>query len=299
MDIAFIWKGSSDEHTFSHWNDGLRQAMRIIEGKHSVTYHEPSDDIEADVLLYWEAPCTLNNPHIAWEYRKVQENNNRKALLFAGGPMLREGLEGFDMIFTESQINDDELEMMGLPYKRAFGINDTIFKPLNLEKIYDGYHPATCASWKRQGLLCKSLKEKAIVTGRDQETDPQPFIDCREAGSTVLLEQPYEEVNKILNQSWALVNTSEFWGGGQRATLEAMSSGTPVVVMSDSPKNVEYVSESGAGIVVEPNEQAIRDAVEEIKKWTPEQRMRGIKYIQSKWTAQHYANALLSWMESV
>lgn len=298
MKIAFVWHQSSDKRVFDHWNDGLRQAMRIIEKQHEVVYHEPYDNIEADLILYWEAPCTINGQHLD-HWKNIQNSSIKKALLFAGGPIIPEALDGFDMIFTESQINDDEFEMLGLPYKRAFGINDTIFKPLDLPKVYDGFHQATCANWKRQGLLCRALKEKAAVAGRDQANDPLQFQICRSEGSAVYNEQPYEEVNKLINSSWAVVNTSEFWGGGQRATLEAMATGTPVIVMNDSPKNMEYVQESGAGIIVEPNEEAIRNAIKEIKEWTPEQRSRGIDYIKNKWTAQHYADSLLTWINNV
>lgn len=299
MRIAFAWYGSSDPHTFHHWNDGLRQAVRYMEEEHEVVYHEPFDDIEADLILFWEAPCTINNPAFEPWYRKIQYSKTPKALLFAGGPMLQDGLDGFDMIFTESQINDDELERFGFKYKRAFGINDTIFKPLDLEKKYDGYHPATCAGWKRQGLLCRALGRRAIVTGRDQKNDPQQFITCREQGSNVLLEQPYEKVNEILNESWAMVNTSDFWGGGQRATLEAMAAGTPVIVMEDSPKNCEYVHESGAGVVVKPHEGEIRVAVKKVKENYDDYSKKGIEYVQNKWTAKHYFNNLMEGINDI
>ena len=48
-------------------------------------------------------------------------------------------------------------------------------------------------------------------------------------------------------------------------TLEAMACGVPVVCMEDSPKNREYVEESGFGKVVYPNKEEIKRAVEEIK----------------------------------
>jgi hypothetical protein len=58
--------------------------------------------------------------------------------------------------------------------------------------------------------------------------------------------------------------------------------------MSDSPKNAEYVIESGAGVVCEPTPEAIRLAIEEAKTKTG-----GYEYVQSKWTEKHYADAIL------
>ena len=300
LKIGFIWFGSSDKHTFEHWNDGLRQAMRYIEKEHDVSYLEPTDNLDGyDVLLLWEAPCTINNKDYEPWYRAVQFHTGKKALLFAGGPMLRDGLDGFDIIFTESQVNDDELIRMGYTFRRAFGINDLVFKPLDVPRIYGGIHPATCASWKRQGLLCKALKKRAVVCGRNQETDPTPFQECEKQGSTLLGELSYPEVNKALNQSQAMINTADLWGGGQRATLEAMATNTPPIVMSDSPKNKEYVEESGYGIIAEPNEEAIRGALRLVESFTEEQRNQGRKYIENKWTARHYADSLLEGIKSI
>lgn len=294
MRIAFVWQGVTER--FSHWNDGLRQAMRIIEKTHDVTYYEPTDNIDADVVLYWEAPCTINGQH-AQNYRRIQELQIPKALLFAGGTLVDAGLWGFNLFFTESAINDDEFRAKGLPYKRAFGVNDTVFKPIKQTKKYDAIHHGTCASWKRQGLLCTAIKSKALVVGQHQQSDPEPFNICQAMGSTVMGEQNYETVNKLLNQSRCLVNTADFWGGGQRATLEAMAVGIPVVVMEDSPKNREYVEESGCGIICKPEPLAIQKAVEDAKKIGYTQ--KSVDYIKSKWTAQHYADSLLEGIQEI
>lgn len=292
MKIAFVWQGSSDEHTFSHWNDGLRAAMKLIEETHEVTYHEPWDDIEADFILYWEAPCTANGTN-APHYNKVRNSPIKKALLFAGGPIEVQNISGFDWFFTESQINDEEFEKLGVPYTRAFGINEDIFKPLNLEKKWDGIHHGTCASWKRQWLVGQALGDRGLLVGRRQKTDRRGFDESENLGTTVLDEQPYEEVNRLINQSKTLLQTSDFWGGGQRATLEAMACGVPPIVMTDSPKNREYVEESGFGVVCEPDPVKIREAVEAIES-DPK---KGIGYVQSRWTSRHYAYNLLKGIE--
>lgn len=301
MKLAFVWQGISQPEILNHWDDGLRSSIEIIKKKHDVTFHEPWDDIEdVDIILYWEAPCTWQSSENGDHYRKVARNQLPKALLFAGGQIKPEWVQGFDLLFVESGINEKECDDWGIPWLRAFGINDTVFKPKKMKKMYDGIHQGTCASWKRQWLGAEALGEKMLIVGRPQESDPMPFEKSKELGACVVSEeQDYETIAELLNQSVALVQTSDYWGGGQRATLEAMACNVPPIVMSDSPKNREYVEESGYGIVVEPNALAIRQAVEEIKKWTPEQLNRGRDYIEKKWTAQCYAENLLKGIEQI
>lgn len=298
MRVHFVWQGVSDPNVLGHWNDGLCSAMNIIAQTHDVSFREPWDDLsDADLILYWEAPCTLNGPN-AQHYKKVMETPIRKALLFAGGPIKPEWVKGFDMVFTESQINDDEFAELGIPFIRAFGINSGIFEPLHLKKEYDAVHHGTFASWKRQWLLAQALGEKALIFGARQATDTRPWDDSEKFGATLMEKQSYVATNYLINQAHCLVNCADFWGGGQRTTLEAMSAGLPVIVMSDSPKNIEYVEASGAGIIVKPEPDRIKEAVQEIKKWTINDIMRGREYVLNNWTPRHYANSLLSWINN-
>lgn len=297
--IAFVWQGVSDTTVFNHWNDGLRAALRLIAEKHTVDFFEPYDDIgEYDVVLYWEAPCTLQGPN-AHHYKKVMELPHRKALLFAGGPIKPEWVKGFDMVFTESQVNDEEFRVLGIPYKRAFGINTDVFYPLDhFEKEYDGVHHGTFASWKRQWLLAEALGDKALIFGAKQKTDMRPWDDSVKHGATVLDKQDYTTTNMMLNNAHALVNTSDRWGGGQRATLEGMCVGLPAIVMEDSPKNREYVEACGGGLVVKPEAVHIREAVDEIKGWDKSAILRGREYVLNNWTEWHYADSLLEWINN-
>lgn len=291
--IAFVWQGISGR--YGQWKDGLWAAMKIIEQTHEVTYHEPTDEIPEDaVILYWEAPCTINGKD-ADNYNRVRNLPNRKALLFAGGPIKKEWLEGFDHVFWESKVNGEEFEALGVSNSLAFGINEQIMKPQISVLRWDGIHHGTCASWKRQWLVGEALGQAGLVVGRYQETDPKPFDDCKKFGTTVMDEQTPEMIAKLLNQSFTCVQTSDKWGGGQRCTLEALACNLPVICMTDSPKNREYVEESGCGIVTEPNAQNIARAVAIAK--STDWGSKGRDYIMKNWTSQHYANNLLQWIE--
>lgn len=289
--IAFCWtNGIRNKDRFDHWNDGLRAAMRLIEQEHEVTYHEPDEDLPTvDLILFWEAPLTFTSPEWGAAYRKVQQSPQRKALLFAGGPIKPEWLQGFDHVFVESKVNEDEFNALGIRNSRAFGVNTDIFRPINLEKHFKSVTHGTCASWKRQWLVCQALGSDALVFGQPQDADPRPFDECRACNSRVMLEQDYETTNLFLNSADVGVNCADAWGGGQRATLECMACDLPVVVMADSPKNREFIEEAGIGAVSDPSPEAIREAVEGLIGTRG-----GRDYVLSKWTPEAYKNALLN-----
>lgn len=286
--ISFIWQGINGR--YGHWQDGLWLAMKHLEKEYDVTYHDLDEDIPEDsIIFFWEAPCNYNG-QFSEGYKRIMNLPNKKVLLFAGGPIKKEWVEGFDLVCVESKINADEFTQLGVPNITAFGINEEVFKPLNLEKKYQAIHQGTCASWKRQWLVGEAFKDRALLVGRFQKSDSRPFNEAREYGATILDEQPYPEIAKLLNESDILAQTADYWGGGQRATLEAMACGIPVICMSDSPKNREYVEESGAGLVCEPDAQSIKKAYEEIMTW--EDKQKGIEYVKNKWTSKHYAESL-------
>lgn len=295
--ISFVWQGVSQSHIREHWKDGLYAAMQILEKEYDVEYCEPWDNMTGDVILYWEAPITIRGQS-AHHYMNVMAKPQKKILLFAGGPIKKEWVKGFNMVCVESKVNLDECIVLGILAVTAFGINDEIFKMNPMNKIYDGIHHGTCASWKRQELVGEALGDKALIVGREQDSDRMPFELARKYGATVIPEQPYEKVCDFINQSHVMVQTANAEGGGQRATLESMACGVPVVCMTDSPKNREYVEESGFGAVVEPTKQAIYDSVMQIIDVALDPQI-GIDYVQSKWTSVHYASSLRKAIESL
>lgn len=287
--IAFVWFGISGR--YGQWKDGLWLAMKHLEKDYNITYHEPSEEIDpAAIVLFWEAPYTYQGKD-GDMYKRIQNLPNKKILLFAGGPIKNEWVFNFDMVCVESKINAEEFANIGVPTITAFGINEEIMHPMEKEKIHDGIHHGTCASWKRQWILAEALHEAALIVGRYQKEDPRPFDESRKLGAKVMDEQTPEKIAILLNLSHCCVQTSDFWGGGQRTTLEAMACGIPVICMEDSPKNREYVEESGFGSVIPPTAEVIKMSVQQLKD-NPLDPNIGRDYILSKWTSQHYADKL-------
>jgi len=289
MRIAFLWEGiSTNQHRFE---DGLAMALKRLESNHKIGYFEPYDkeaidNFKPDVLLYWGALCEQYKPLVAsYPYKK--------AICFAGGPIDRSNIDGFDLYFTESEVNEREFEELGKPYIRAFGINEKIFKPAKLKKKYESIFWGAFAKWKRHTLFAVATKDKGIAIGQHQDHEPECYEVCKQWGVKVLEEIPREELVKYINQSEVALNTADYWGGGQRMTLEAMACNIPPVVMTDSPKNREYVEESEYGIV--SGLDNIEESIEKAKKQKP----IGRDYIMSKWTSKHYADNLIKGLEQL
>lgn len=287
--VYFVWQGIAGRH--GSWKDGLYRAMKYLEDDFDIIYCEPTDEIKDDgIVLYWEAPCTINGRD-GDKYLRVCNLPNKKILLFAGGPIQYNWIKFFDLVCVESEINKEELDKLDFPNMTAFGVNDDIMKPLVSEIIYDGIHHGTCASWKRQWLVGEALGEKGLVVGRYQDNDSYPFNRCKEVGCNVMEEQTAEQIAKLINKSWCCLQTSDYWGGGQRCTLEAMACGVPVICMSDSPKNKEYVLDSGFGLICDPTIEDIKKSVDEIKEIQFEPQV-GVNYVRRKWSARNYYKQL-------
>lgn len=292
MRIALAWNGVIRREGW--WKDGLWAAMKEIEKQHEVRYFdfplEGINEFNPDIVLYWEAPVTQRGPD-AWNWFAITELPYPKALLFAGGPLKSIDVVDFDLVFVESQINVEDCEREGIPHRKAFGVNTQIMCPQNVPIRYEAIHHGTFAEWKRQDLFAQTMGDKGLCLGKVQVHDRNGYNECLKRKVTVIDEVKPEEVSLYINASRCVLNTSSFWGGGQRCTLEGMACGKPVLVMSDSTKNCEYVQESDGGLICEPTKESI---LENLAKVTPEMGVKAYEYIQSKYTEKHYANAILN-----
>lgn len=290
--IAFVWQGVSDPLVRAHWNDGLSAAMTILEKEYEVTYHEPTEHIQdKDLILYWEAPCTCAGKDRE-KYRNIQYSSIPSILLFAGGPIKPEWVEGFQRIIIESEHNIQEFNDIGIDVGRAFGINENIFKPEKMEKEYDAIFHGTWAGWKRQDLFAKTFGKRGIAIGQLQEGDRDGYTACVQLGVHTFAHMNREDIVDYINKSVVCVNTCDYWGGGQRTTLEAMACGIPVIVMKDSPKNCEYIINSGGGAISDPEPERIREKFNEVVANYDNMSLNAIDYVKNNWTSVHYAAAL-------
>jgi glycosyltransferase involved in cell wall biosynthesis len=293
MRIAFLWDGVT-EHYGKRFTDGLYLALKHLEEKHTIGYFEPLaydkiKEFNPDVLLYWAALCENTKP-------VVETYPWPKAIAFAGGPIEDSNVHGFDLYFTESAVNEYEFEQFGKPWKRAFGINEVTFQPRDVAKAFDACIWASFARWKRHSLFAATVGEKGIAIGQHQSHEPECYEICKQLGTKVVEESGKETVVDYATRSWTALNTADYWGGGQRMTLEAMAMNIPPIVMRDSTKNKEYVLESGYGFIVDPDPDSIKEAIEQAKQIT---KHTGRDYVMNNFTSHHYAKALEEGLKSI
>jgi len=285
MKIAFLWEGVSYRWP-DRTHDGLWAAIQILQERHQILCLEPDDEraimaFAPDAILYW-APFTARTKNLVTQYPF------KKAICFAGGPIEPGNVDGFDLYFTESEINEIELALLGKPFMRAFGVNEQLYKPMEVPKRYTAAFAGSFALWKRPELFAKAVGKGGIWIGQKQPHETIAYEVCEQHGVETRDELLSEEVPPILNAANCVLNTAGEWGGGQRLTLEAMACNVPVIVMHDAPKNKEFVEESGCGLVCYASVEAIKDMLPRAMALRQDSRA----YVLSKWTAKHYADKL-------
>lgn len=279
MKIAFL-------ANYSSVDDGLGAALNILGERHEIVFFRPDEEM---AIREFNPDRILHHGALTEEVcQAVSEYPFKKALCFGGGPVEESNVVPYDLYFVESAINEADFTRLHKRWMRAFGINDSIFYPMKTEKKYDACFAGSFSKWKRPELIAP-LGEKLVAMGEFQDTEKECYEICLSSGARVRNISSREEVALAINSSHTVVNPADFWGGGQRLTLEAMACGVPPIVMSDSPKNREYVEESGFGLVVNPDTRSIEDAIESIKA---DPMTGGREYVMSKWSAQCYADKL-------
>jgi glycosyltransferase involved in cell wall biosynthesis len=270
-----------DKKSAVFWNkDGFLRALQILKErdgwevkffkKHDKTFTWQHDCVELQfspdpgaTLREWNPDAVLffsdlSRP-ILEEFRNYPKP---KAICFSGGRHSHFA-DVPDLVFTESKSYIPWLNEIGAKRViQAFGTNTELFRPMEMPKYWDGFFPATGASWKRHELFGEALGPKGLVCGWWQETDIMPLEHCKNYGVGILHHQMPESLVYLYNMAHTTVITSSDIGGSQRTVLEAMACNRPVIVMSDSTMTTEYLNESGEGTIVEPNAGAIRQAVE-------------------------------------
>lgn len=292
--------------------DGLPAAMEVIAKSHHLVWYSggqnltfqhkgytlslvPSGEQLAiqlahqmpDIIICWGS---LNRP---W-HQVVHERfpHIPMVLCFAGGPRNHIARSYFRVIVVESQVYLDDFTKAGITAVRGFGTNVKIFSPESrYPKVWDAIYPASFCFHKNIELFCRSLSGRGLCVGNHNE--PTIVSKVLQLGMPLMHRVSSLVLADLYRMSRVTVITGGPDGGAQRVVLESMACGTPVVVMSDNDRCREFVEESRFGLICHPIDIEIQEAVQTLLD-TPLPPQQGIDYIHSKWTENHYAEAILS-----
>lgn len=304
--LVFLWDWEPDYSQATVWEDGIAAALReLIRRGHDVmvvtTSNQPtvvkhpyfdmivSDDVvvlvkdyKPDVILHW---ADMTRPHAV----KLAGLGIPMALCFAGGELFAENIDLFDHIFVESNVYLTPLLEAGKSASIAFGTNTELFKPMQQNKAFDVFFPATFAAWKRHELFAKaSAGLRALAVGYMYDKHEQECWQvCLDNGVTVLPHVAYNVLPRLYASSRTVMVPSMSSGGSQRTVLEAMAMNVPLIVC-DSDK-FDYV-EGQEVLRVEPNVQAIRAAID--LSLGRDEPVNTRDYIVDNWSEYTYADSL-------
>lgn len=292
--IAFVWDFTVSPIDLASWEDGLNAALKWMAHKHpyeiyTIAEDDPSriyemlDVYSPDIIIAWGS---LDRPSFAG----LREYADVVALCFAGGPTEHPHTENFDVIFVENDTYLEAFTKQGINAVKAFGTNHSLFVPMEMHKKWTGFYPAAFARWKRHELFATALKTEGLAIGKPVREEPDVLAECLRHNVTIMTQLPYKVLPFLYNQSEFAVITASSVGGSQRVVLEAMACNVWPIVMKDNEKTSEYVLDSEYGSIVEPTVEAI---TEEIAKLSGSPRdERGRKYIESKYSAEIYADII-------
>lgn len=250
--IGLIKPANEPIEMWLSWCDGLYGAMDLLGQEHNLNIY---------VFGYSDKPTTLERPHMTiflrndikqlkyalsihkpavafcWgtsfhNWAEIEDLDVTKILLFAGGPYDYENASKiFDHVVVENTWDQNKFPNSTV----AFGTNTDVFKPLEgYNKSIPCFYPAAFAKWKRHGLWAEAMPTGSTAIGQYQEHEKECFEVCREFGHLTLPQVPMGLLPHFYNQSLGVCLTSEWFGGCQRAALEAMACNVPVLSTNDN-----------------------------------------------------------------
>lgn len=289
--VAFVWNYDVQQIHLLYWWDGLRAAIDKLSEFHDVRVFTRQtvgliDDFKPDVILVWGSIDSPLCDHI-------QTFGVPSAFLYAGGPKDHPNFLNFNHIFYESEVDGDEFRSRGHSTSRAFGTNTELFTIQKQPKIFDAIYPATFAKWKRHDIFANAMRgTRSVALGFWQDVETECRTVCEDAGLLVLKAVHPEVLVGMYNASRATVLTADAVGGCQRAVLESLACGVPVVIMADNKKCQFDLP----GISMATTPEDVRAFALTESQHSPECLRRAVV---ENYSETVYMNQLREWIESI
>lgn len=290
--VAFIWNYEVQPIHLQYWWDGLRAALDKLQTYHDVAIFTANtidgvDAFKPDVILVWGG---IDRPLCS----TIQSYGVPAAFLYAGGPKDHPNLRNFAHIFYESDSDGEDFRALGYHCSKAFGTNTELFTIQEQPVLFDAIYPATFAAWKRHDLFARALSGKrALACGYWQEVEKECRDVCVANGVLVTKALHPEVLVGLYNASRFTVLTANAVGGCQRAVLESLACGTPVIVTTDNRKC--HFGLPGL-TVVPPDTGSIRTAMDKIG--TPD-RKEIRDAVSALYSETIYMQQLKDWIDEV
>ena len=317
------------------WEDGLRAALSKLGDDwevHAYTTHGMADFTLGKVKIHQrphrESVLTDTRRRefdlaLAWGsidrplHGFIREVAPKTALCFAGGPTQHPFLRNFDLVFAETPYHLDAFKRQKTNARIAFGVNTDIFHANTWQKPHFlAVHPAAFADYKRYPLFAEAFKDRGLAVGQVQlRADGTVFegetcheVCLRNGVAIIPRMMPYYMMPYIYGLAEVCAITSTTYGGGDRAVLEAMACGKPVVICSDNVKLRMLLPEGYP--VADPRPQAIRELAENLAarpnrlhtQRSPQRRYERTPeraHVMSKYSVDIYADQLREGLESL
>lgn len=211
----------------------------------------------------WLKPVAVLE-HLPWWHGKISKMLKRKAQQLA---FSTKGIEHHLMVSAP----DEERTRKYCRIRGAFVSHlqylcEDIFKPLELEKLYDAIYVARLASFKRHELA-REIKRLYIACSGDLKSFC-PAVAHAEFNEKQL-KKP--ELAKMFNHSYCSLALSKV-EGAMNASFESLLCGVPVVTTPSKGGRDVFFNADNA-IVVPPDAKAVAAAVEHWKSHPPDPQM--------------------------
>lgn len=218
MKIAFIWYWKRASEIMPNWRDGLRAAIEIISKKHEVVWFldekVPDPSEKWDFILFWgDSNCPF--------FYQLHQYNCRKGICLSTSPHNPINLANLDVVFCESDLVYEDVRKYGIRAIKAFGTDTDFYQPLEQDKTFEYFYPATFSPWKKQSDIAH-FGIHLVCVGTIQPDGVEELDACNKMG--VITQIGYFPADIIKNYYDKAKNVPiPAIHGSERTVLEAMS----------------------------------------------------------------------------
>lgn len=211
-------------------------------------------------------------------------------LFLAGGGVDHPNRQHVDHFFVETRFHQEELGEGNATIAQGV-LTDILMPNPNQPKVWDALLPASFTVNKRYSLWCDVVEQggfKGCAVG--PVNDEGCVIECQKVSVPTFGYVSRKVLRDFYCASKVTVLTGGVWGGSQRALLESLACGTPVVACDDNPQLDTFhdapvtFCPPQVNLLVEAVRHEMSDPI-----FSPEVLRQ---YVLDHWTTQHYYEAV-------